>query len=107
MWKQFLREAKWRYADNWGPWIRYRAEPGRARGEAARVLADLNRDGVAMTTVGALLGEATEWEELRASVQQEERERALEMAEARRAAGEAGAKKRYLFDLLPDRKSVV
>lgn len=103
MWKQFLREAKWRYADNWGPWIRYRAEPGRARGEAARVLADLNRDGVAMTTVGALLGEATEWEELRASVQQEERERALEMAEARRAAGEAGAKKGYLFDLLPER----
>ncbi len=67
------------------------------------MLADLNQDGVARTTVGALLGEAAEWAELRAAVERAERERALEIAAARKAAGEAGVKKGFLFDLLSQR----
>lgn len=100
MWKRLLREAKWRYADNCGTWLRYRVGRERAGPEAARVLADWNRDGVALTTVEALLGEGAEWPRLREAVELAERERAVEMAEARRGAGKAGAQKGFLFDLL-------
>jgi hypothetical protein len=103
MLKRALREAKWRYADNLGPWARYRWSREKARGEAARVLRDLNRDGVAISSVSALLAETPAWRDLRQAVECTERERAAEMAEARRVAGEPGAKKSFLFDLLEER----
>jgi hypothetical protein len=105
MWKQIWRESKWRYWDNSGPWARHWLRGERARGEGARVLAELNRLGVARTSVERLLGRTEEWEALRAQVERAGQARAAEMAEARQWAGVPGEKKSFLFEL-PDQSGL-
>jgi ectoine hydroxylase-related dioxygenase (phytanoyl-CoA dioxygenase family) len=87
---------------NLGPTLAYRRSGERPAGEAARVLADLQRDGVAISSVSALLGSDDCLAEMRRAAAVLEREKADELAVAREAAaarGEVG-QKTYLVELL-------
>jgi hypothetical protein len=87
---------------NLGPTLAYRRSRARPVGEAARVLADLQRNGVAVSSVRALLGSEQLLEEMQRGAAELERERADEVAAARQAAGVRGevGEKTYLVQLL-------
>ena len=57
-------ELTWRYLFNFAPTLSYRIKRSPVGPEAARVLADLNRDGIAMTSAQALFGEKQCFNEL-------------------------------------------
>ena len=78
-------ELAWRYTFNLGPTLAYRLRRRRLSVEAARVLEVLDRDGIAITTARALLGEDSCHDELVAAVDRLERDQADRLA----AAGEA------------------
>jgi hypothetical protein len=61
-------EFTWRYGFNLGPTLRFRFHQPVLVSEAARVLASLNRDGVALTSVAALLGPTSSFDDLSADV---------------------------------------
>lgn len=54
----------WRWAYNFGPTVKYKLAKSNLSPEASRVVADLNRDGVAITSVEALLGTDSSYDEL-------------------------------------------
>lgn len=90
---------KWRYIDNLGPTLAYwrqRPRPGIA-GEAARVVRDLNRDGVAVTTVARLFGSDRCFEEIEASVDRLEHELRDEIVAARARADDIDDVSRKTF----------
>jgi hypothetical protein len=87
---------------NLGPTLLYRRSGERPVGEAVRVLADLQRDGVAVSSVSALLGSDDCLVEMQQAAAELERQKADELAATRRAAadrGDVGAKT-YLVELL-------
>jgi len=49
-------ELTWRYSNNLAPTVAYRFKRTPLSGESARVMTDLDRDGVAVTTVDKLMG---------------------------------------------------
>jgi hypothetical protein len=59
----------WRYLFNLAPTLSYWLDRPALSGEAARVVADLNRDGVAITSAQALLGPVSCYGELCATVE--------------------------------------
>jgi len=71
-------------------------------GETARVLSELNRDGIAITTVKALLGDESCCRELATAVDRLEREQASTMEAMRAEANveSATGKKTFIFELL-------
>ncbi len=87
---------------NLGPTLTYRRSGERPVGEAARVLTALQRDGVAMTSVSALLGSDELLVEMQRRAAELEREKAGEIAATRAAARDRGAvgEKTYLVQLL-------
>jgi hypothetical protein len=87
---------------NLGPTLTYRRSRQRPAGESARVLADLERDGVAVSSISALFGNDDCLIEMQQAAAELERQRADELAEARRAAADRGdvGKKTYLVELL-------
>jgi hypothetical protein len=87
---------------NLGPTLTYRRSGERPAGEAARVLAALQRDGVATTSVAALLGSDDLLVEMQAAAAVLEQEKAPELAAARAAAAARGdvGQKTYLVELL-------
>jgi hypothetical protein len=87
---------------NLGPTLSYRRSGERPSGEAARVLGDLQRDGVAMTSVSALLGSddlLVEMQQAAAQLEQDKIEEITATREAAAARGDVG-KKTYLVELL-------
>ncbi len=105
--KRFLRAGRkhdfaWRYLYNLGPTLAYRLRRHPLTEEGRRIVADLGRDGVAVTSVDRLFADPGLFEELRATVAQRERDRAEEIAAARREAGDAGSigHKTFLHKLL-------
>lgn len=60
-------ELLWRWLINGRSTLAYRRDPSQLTGEAARVLADLDRDGVAVTSVDALPQLRPAYDELRAA----------------------------------------
>ena len=62
------RELTWRYGFNLAPTLRFQLHRPSLLGESARVLASLNRDGVAVTSDRALLGPSSCFSELTAEV---------------------------------------
>jgi len=99
-------ELLWRYAFNFAPTMAYRRMALSNEGE--RVLQGLNRDGIAMTSVSALLGECSLFDELAFTVERMERERAGNLALARGGADNVDSigTKRFLVQLLGDRPSL-
>lgn len=98
------RETAWRYLYNFKPAIAWRLN-GRPSlsGEAARVVRDLREDGIAVTSVRALLGSDDAFEELNSATRKLERENAESIAEARRMAqapSSDGAEKHFMYELL-------
>ena len=103
----FSRESElgWRWGRNAGPTLRFRTDGGAtALTKAGRaVVADLRRDGVALTTAHALLGSDDLVEQVRAQVEglvHRQRHEIAEQSAALRGGGADGAGKTYLVELL-------
>ena len=97
-------ETAWRYLYNFKPAIAWRLN-GRPSfsGDAARVVRDLREDGIAVTSVRALLGANDAFEELNSATRKLELENARRLAEARRLAQAPsgdGAEKHFTYELL-------
>lgn len=114
----FLRRLKnkarksplvWRYYHNFKPWWRYHIKPeNRLEGEAKRVLADLNRDGIAITTVEALLGPegVACFEQVRAEIARHDQEQSQTIEKARAAAQDPDNEKAFNFSYIVGRGQV-
>ena len=94
-------ELTWRYAVNVGPTSSWRRHRRPLDGVAARLVADLDRDGIAATTLDELLG-TEEAEALLAATDRIRAARDATVAEARaRLAGpDDGTQKPYVVELL-------
>lgn len=92
----------WRYLFNMAPALSYRSAA--IEGESARVLRDLNRDGIAIASASALFGPDPAYNELQAAVDKLEQEQAGAL-DAIRAANGDGRKveKTFLHELLGPR----
>jgi hypothetical protein len=84
----------WRYLFNLRSTLTYRLDRQRLRGAAWRVLAELNHNGVAMTSVDELLGPGSCYEELNRQVEDLKRDWSERIIEARNRVddGEIGRK---------------
>jgi len=91
---------KWRYVDNLTPSLSYLINHEELHGEAARVLAELNDNGVAMTSVQALLGTGSCYDELKSTVENLDNNLAGQINAARKAANDVEGWKTYIFELL-------
>jgi len=78
-------EPTWRYLFNFGPTMDHRRRPPVLRPAAARALADLNRDGLAVSTLEELTGDPTLLGQLQDLAAALEAEQAEQLAERRRA----------------------
>jgi hypothetical protein len=98
------QEITWRYLYNRAPVLEYRRQRPEIASEGRRVLDALNRDGIAITSVSALLGKSALFQELQTAVERAERDCAAEIEALRRQANDPriGAKT-FLFQLLGDR----
>lgn len=103
-----LRDStlKWRYIDNLAPLIKYTVKPKSLSGEARRVLADLNRDGIAITTAKKLLSDYSLYQQLDTEVDRIEKKLASELDRARREAEGVAERKTFIFNLLGDRPTL-
>jgi hypothetical protein len=76
-------ELTWRYSFNLAPTLAYRFSKRSFSAECARVMTDLDRNGVAITSVPKLLGSDSCYEELKEAVAKAEHDRAEEIDSAR------------------------
>lgn len=92
----------WRYRYNLSPTLAYAVNRHQCSGESARVVADLNRNGIAITSVHDLLGSNSCFNELRASVEKLERDEVCKIESARKSMSRDGnlGKKSFIFPLL-------
>jgi hypothetical protein len=95
-------DLTWRYVLNFGPTMAYALERSRLSGEPARVLADLNRDGIAVTSADALLGGDSCYGELCDAAARRQNEIAEDLAAARAACElpDAAGQKPFLYFFL-------
>jgi hypothetical protein len=89
----------WRYCTNLGATRAWRRSRAALSAEQERVVDDLKRNGIAKTSVEALLADRAIWEELSRAVEAEEGRCAEKIAEARRDPNRPGHKS-YLIELL-------
>lgn len=91
-------EITWRYGYHLPDVLKYRLQrPTTLSSETRRVVEELNQNGVARTSVGALLASDRLYEELRQEVDELQRTRAGELAKAR-SGGNQGAHKTYSYE---------
>jgi hypothetical protein len=92
----------WRYLYNLAPSVAYRVKADGLAPELRAILGRLNRDGIVVTSVSELLGAATLFDELDATVAAREQELAPSLADARRHVDEAGptGEKKFIYELL-------
>jgi hypothetical protein len=95
-------ELTWRYAYNLGPTLNYQRHEKGLNGEAARILAALNRDGIATSSVDALLGSGSPYSGLLAAAKEIELSRGKEIETARAHASDEAAigKKTFMLEYL-------
>jgi hypothetical protein len=98
-------EPTWRYGFNLRPTVAYKLHRHPLPSQACRVLADLGRDGVAITSGQELLGSESGFEELGETVERLEDSLARELAGTRLSANDTSAvgKKTFTFELLGER----
>lgn len=100
--KQVVRKSElfWRYYQNFAPWITYRLFEKRPCSLVGnRIVTELKRDGIAITTVGEALGDTRLFEELAESVNMLNHAHANEIAQAREEKTFTNFKS-YLIELL-------
>jgi hypothetical protein len=95
-------EFTWRYLFNLQPTLAYRFSSKSLPDEATRVLADLNRNGIAITSVGKLLGANSCFDELSASVDRLEDHLANHLKTERTSADDIASvgRKTFIVELL-------
>jgi hypothetical protein len=94
-------ELTWRYAYNLAPTLNHQRKDAPLTGESARILRDLNRDGIAVSSVAALLGSDSPYPELLKAVARLESDKAGEIETARASANdETTGKKTFLLEYL-------
>lgn len=99
--------AKWALYDNAAPFLAYHLSPKATLSqEQSRVLADLDRDGVATTTVQALFGSDRLLNELQVDVGRQLTEKAEVIAAARVEYARPGRDKAYRVHVLGDKVSL-
>jgi len=107
--KRRLRQSAltWRYVLNLRPTVAQMLGGATVSGEGRRVLEDLNRDGIAVTTSDTLLGNSAAFSDLSAGVERLEAELARQIETARtRASYAAIGEKTFLYFLLGEKPSV-
>lgn len=92
-------EFTWRYGFNLGPVLSYRFRAHRLIGEAGRVVEELNRTGVAITSVDALLENDSCYQELRKTVEQLELDQTHTLSEAKQSADKSQHIGRKTFNM--------
>ncbi len=93
----------WRYGFNFKSTLAYKFNQPRLSGEAARILVELNRNGVALSSIAKLLGDDSCFDELSQAVDQLEKEWADQIAAERAKADEHDlTRKTFIFQLLGD-----
>lgn len=92
-------EFKWRLS-NFTSWASYSLNRPRLHEEALRVLWDLDRDGIAATTVEKFFPDLSLWKELQEKTASLEAGKSKEIAEARANAEKLGQSKSFIFQLL-------
>jgi Phytanoyl-CoA dioxygenase (PhyH) len=104
-------EPVWRYGFNAGPTREFRRRPPELNDEARRVLADVDRDGLAVSNIGDLTGDPTLLERLQEEAYRLEsfRTEELEGRRARIAEGNIGGPKykEFVMELLDSRRPVI
>jgi len=90
----------WQFGDNLRSSLTYRFRRHSLSGEEARVLAELNSNGVAITSVPELLGTGSCYDELETAVEGLENDLAGQINAAREAANDVEGWKTYVFELL-------
>lgn len=95
-------EFAWRYVFNLRPGLLYLLNRDSLSNEAARVVADLNQHGVAITSVESLLNSPHDLHQLLATVSQTEREHQAALDEARASARDMSSdrEKHFIYELL-------
>lgn len=98
-------ELIWRYGFNLGPTVSYKLGGSRLDGAGRKVLADLNRDGIAITSVGELCDDSDLYTDLLESVSSLESRNADRIASTRAAAADDGliGEKTFNLELLGGR----
>lgn len=104
--RSVLQAFRWRYVNNLAPSLAYLFAKPSLSGEAARVLFELERNGISITSAHALLGPSSLFEELTAAVGTLERVLAERVATARTAARNPETHKSYILNLLGDRPTL-
>lgn len=96
------QEVTWRYLFNLAPTLGWQNDRSQLTAEAHRVLSNLNRDGIAVTTAEDLLGPKSVYPEMEAAVAVLEEQLATELRDKRRKAGDTSAlgQKTFLYHLL-------
>ena len=104
-------EPLWRYGFNYGPTKAYRSAPPVLNDEAKRVLADVDRDGIAVSTLSDLTGDDSLLGRLQEEAARLEAARHddIEARRARLASGDVGGAKdkEYFIELLHSRRPVI
>jgi len=96
-----IGDWKWRYLDNLGPSLAYHRSGHKPfSDEVARVLSELNQNGVATTSARRLLGEDSCYNDLSEAIDSLERDSGDQIAAARKAANGPDGWKNYLIELL-------
>jgi len=91
----------WRYGFNLKSTLAYKFDQPLLSGETARILADLNRNGVALSSISELLDDDSCFDELNEAVDQLEKEWADRIAAERAKADEHDlTRKNFIFQLL-------
>lgn len=96
-------EFRWRYISNFDAWAAYFMNRPKLEGEALWVLEEMNRSGIAVTSVDRLFGNGASFAELKKRVDALEIEQAANIVEARKEAEELKEKKGFIFPLLGDK----
>ena len=104
-------EPVWRYGFNAGPTRDFRKRPPALGAEARRVLADVDRDGLAVSNLADLTGDPTLLERLQeqAYALEAQREQELDGRRERIATGVVGGPKdkEFVMELLDSRRPVI
>jgi hypothetical protein len=94
---------KWRYIDNLSPLLKYAFKPGSMSAECERVLNDINRNGIAISSAQNLLGDYALYQQLTAEIDRLEQKLAPELEKARQESEGLAKHKTFIYDLLGKR----